>query len=58
VGGGPRRLECGLFRDHRGTFAGTAVLLVIGTVVTVASAVVLAYIGVQVHRGIQRLSAR
>jgi hypothetical protein len=39
-------------------FAGTAVLLVIGMVVTAASGVVVAYVGVQVHRGIQRLSAR
>jgi hypothetical protein len=39
-------------------FAGTAAVLVIGIVVTVAGGIVLAYIGVQVHRGIQRLSAR
>jgi hypothetical protein len=39
-------------------FAGTAALLVIGLVVTVVSGIVLAYIGVQVRRGIQRLSAR
>ena len=38
--------------------AGTAALLVIGLAVTVASGIVLAYVGVQVHRGIQRLSAR
>ena len=37
---------------------GTAALLVISMVVTVASGIVLAYIGVQVHRGIARLSGR
>jgi hypothetical protein len=39
-------------------FAGTAALMVIGMVVTVVSGIVLAYVGVQVHRDIQRLAAR
>lgn len=38
-------------------FAGTAVLLLISLGVTVVSGAVLAHIGVQVRRGIQRLSA-
>jgi hypothetical protein len=38
--------------------AGAAALLVIGLGVTVVSGIALAYVGVQVHRGIQRLSAR
>lgn len=37
---------------------GAAAVLVIGMVVAVISAIVLAYIGVQVHRAIQRLSQR
>lgn len=38
-------------------FAGTAVLLLISLAVTAVSGVALAYIGVQVHSGIQRLSS-
>ena len=39
-------------------FASTAVLLLLSLGVTVVSGVVLAYIGLQIHRGIQRLSTR
>ncbi|HET6737106.1 MAG TPA: hypothetical protein VFH65_31100, partial [Mycobacterium sp.] len=38
-------------------FAGTAVLLLISLGLTLVSAVVLAYVGVQVYRGIQKLSS-
>ena len=38
-------------------FAGTTIMLIFSLAVTVVSGAVLAYIGVQVHREIQRMSA-